>query len=162
MGRTAAGVRGIKPRGDDYLVGLSLVSDDSTMLVASQNGIGKRTPFGDYRSQTRGGKGIITMKVTEKTGDVVGAVAVEEADELMLMTTGGQSVRIRVAEVREAGRNTQGVKLVTLKDGEKLQDIARVVPDAEEADDGEDGEAVAPEATAPEGGEDAASESPEA
>ncbi len=168
MGRTAAGVRGIKPRGDDYLVGLSLVSDDSTMLVASQNGIGKRTPFGDYRSQTRGGKGIITMKVTEKTGDVVGAVAVEEADELMLMTTGGQSVRIRVAEVREAGRNTQGVKLVTLKDGEKLQDIARVVPDAEEAegaegaDDGEDGEAVAPEATAPEGGEDASSESPEA
>ena len=86
----------------------------------------------------------------------------------MLMTTGGQSVRIRVAEVREAGRNTQGVKLVTLKDGEKLQDIARVVPDAEEAegaegaDDGEDGEAVAPEATAPEGGEDASSESPEA
>ena len=81
------------------------------------------------------------MKVTEKTGDVVGAVAVEEEDELMLMTTGGQSVRIRVAEVREAGRNTQGVKLVTLKAGEKLQDIARVVPDAEESEEGSDSEA---------------------
>jgi len=139
MGRTAAGVAGIKPRGGDVLIGLSLVSDQSTLLVASANGIGKRTPFGDYRSQTRGGKGIITMKVTEKTGDVVGAVAVEEEDELMLMTTGGQSIRIRVAEVREAGRNTQGVKLVTLKDDEKLQDIARVVPDAEEV--GEEGPA---------------------
>jgi DNA gyrase subunit A len=139
MGRTAAGVQGIKPQKDDYLVGLALVSDESTLLVASQNGIGKRTPFGDYRSQSRGGKGIITMKVTEKTGEVVGAVAVEEEDELMLMTTGGQSIRIRVEEVREAGRNTQGVKLVSLRDSEKLQDIARVVPDAEEAEEAEEG-----------------------
>ena len=135
MGRTAAGVAGIKPVGDDYVVGLALVSEDSTLLVASENGIGKRTPFGDYRSQSRGGKGIITMKVTEKTGDVVGAVAVQEEDELMLMTSGGQSIRIRVAEVREAGRNTQGVKLVTLKDPEKLQDIARVIPDADEGEE---------------------------
>ena len=141
MGRTAAGVQGIKPRGDDCLIGLSLVSDEARLLVASANGIGKRTPFGDYRSQTRGGKGIITMKVTEKTGDVVGAVSVEEEDELMLITTGGQSVRIRVAEVRETGRNAQGVKLVTLRDGETLQDIARVVPDADEGEDEEANEA---------------------
>ena len=78
MGRTAAGVAGIKPVGDDEVVGLALVSDESTLLVASENGIGKRTPFGDYRAQTRGGKGIITMKVTEKTGEVVGAVSVVE------------------------------------------------------------------------------------
>lgn len=143
MGRTAAGVAGIKPGGGDYVVGLALVNDEARLLVASENGIGKRTPFGDYRSQTRGGKGIITMKVTEKTGDVVGAVAVEEEDELMLMTSGGQSIRIRVGEVREAGRNTQGVKLVTLRKGEALQDIARVVPDADAdeltEEDGEDG-----------------------
>jgi DNA gyrase subunit A len=139
MGRTAAGVAGIRPVKDDYVVGVALVSEDSTLLVASENGIGKRTPFGDYRSQTRGGKGIITMKVTEKTGDVVGAVAVEAEDELMLMTDGGQSIRIRVAEVREAGRNTQGVKLVSLNDPEKLQDIARVIPDAPE-DPSEEGE----------------------
>jgi DNA gyrase subunit A len=79
------------------------------------------------------------MKVTEKTGEVVGAVSVEETDELMLMTSGGQSIRIRVADVREAGRNTQGVKLVTLRGDERLQDIARVIPEddeepAEEAD----------------------------
>ena len=135
MGRTAAGVAGIKPGQDDYLVGLALVNDEARLLVASENGIGKRTPFDDYRKQTRGGKGIITMKVTEKTGNVVRAVAVEEDDELMLMTTGGQSVRIRVTEVRETGRNAQGVKLVTLGKGEHLQDIARVVPDAEEMDE---------------------------
>jgi DNA gyrase subunit A len=71
------------------------------------------------------------MKVGEKTGEVVGAVSVQEEDELMLMTSGGQSIRIRVSEVREAGRNTMGVKLLSLKAGEKLKDIARVIPDAE-------------------------------
>ena len=142
MGRTAAGVAGIKPVGNDVLVGLALVSDQSTLLVASENGIGKRTSFGEYRAQTRGGKGIITMKVTGKTGQVVGALAVEEDDELMLMTTGGQSIRIRCSEVRETGRNAQGVKLVTLRGDEKLHDIAKVVAgegDEEESEDsGED------------------------
>ena len=142
MGRSAAGVAGIKPVGNDVLVGLALVSDQSTLLVASENGIGKRTSFGEYRAQTRGGKGIITMKVTGKTGQVVGAMAVEEDDELMLMTTGGQSIRIRCSEVRKTGRNAQGVKLVTLRGDEKLQDIAKVVAgegDEEESEDsGED------------------------
>ncbi|SHJ68577.1 DNA gyrase subunit A [Rubritalea squalenifaciens DSM 18772] len=148
MGRNTAGVQGIKPVGDDYVVGLALVDDEGTLLVASENGIGKRSPFGDYRAQTRGGKGIITMKCTEKTGDVAGAVMVLPGDELMLMTSDGQSIRIRCADIREAGRNTQGVKLVTMKDGVKLQDIARVVPDAdeEEADDAE-GTEEAPAAT---------------
>jgi DNA gyrase subunit A len=139
MGRATAGVAGIKPVEGDYVVGLAIVSEDSTLLVASENGIGKRTPFEDYRTQTRGGKGIITMKVGEKTGEVVRAVSVHETDELMLMTSGGQSIRIRVSEVREAGRNTMGVKLLSLKDGEKLQDIARVIPDAEDDSDDSDG-----------------------
>ncbi len=138
MGRATAGVQGIKPVGDDYVVGLALVDEEGTLLVASENGIGKRSPFADYRSQSRGGKGIITMKCTEKTGDVVGACMVHPADELMLMTSSGQSIRIRCADVREAGRNTQGVKLVTLKGGEKLQDIARVVPDEDSAEDADD------------------------
>ena len=145
MGRTAAGVAGIRPVGNDVLVGLALVSDQSTLLVASENGIGKRTSFGEYRSQTRGGKGIITMKVTGKTGQVVGAVAVEEDDELMLMTTGGQSIRIRCSEVRETGRNAQGVKLVTLRGNEKLQDIAKVVTGDDDEEESEDsGEAAPP------------------
>ncbi len=145
MGRATAGVTGIRPEEGDYLVSLAIVTQGSTLLVASENGIGKRTPFDDYRVQSRGGKGIITMKVGEKTGEVVGAVAVAEDEELMLMTSGGQSIRIRVAEVREAGRNTMGVKLLTLKEGEKLQDIALVIPDGEDAG-GESGEGPAGEA----------------
>jgi len=141
MGRTAAGVAGIRPGDDDWVVGAALVRDDSMLLVAAENGIGKRTPFGDYRVQTRGGKGIITMKVTERTGNVVGALSVEEADEIMLMTTTGQSIRIRAAEVRETGRNAQGVKLVTLRGEEKLRAVAKVVADAEP----EAGEDEAPE-----------------
>ncbi|MGB6222553.1 DNA gyrase subunit A [Haloferula sp.] len=148
MGRATAGVAGIKPGEGDYVVGLAIVSEDSTLLVASEKGIGKRTPFDDYRSQSRGGKGIITMKVGEKTGEVVRAVSVREEDELMLMTSGGQSIRIRVSEVREAGRNTMGVKLLSLNEGEKLQDIARVIPDAD-ADD-EDTESGISEDDAPE------------
>jgi DNA gyrase subunit A len=133
LGRATAGVTGIRPEEGDYLVSLAIVTQGSTLLVASENGIGKRTPFDDYRAQSRGGKGIITMKVGEKTGEVVGALTVREDEELMLMTSGGQSIRIRVAEVREAGRNTMGVKLLTLKEGEKLQDIALVIPDGEDS-----------------------------
>ena len=126
QGRATSGVFGIRPRDEDRVVGLALVSDDQKLLVASENGIGKRTSFDDYRQQSRGGKGVITMKCTEKTGNVVGAAAVADEDELMLMTTGGQSIRIRVSDVRETGRNAQGVKLVTLSADEKLQDIAPV------------------------------------
>ncbi|BCU75560.1 DNA gyrase subunit A [Luteolibacter sp. LG18] len=145
LGRNTAGVAGIRPEDKDFVVGLALVTEGSTLLVASENGIGKRTAFDEYRKQSRGGKGIITMKVTDKTGPVVGAVTVTEEDELMLMTSSGQSIRIRVAEVREAGRNTQGVKLLTLREGEKLQDISKVIPD------GEDSSANAEEASGEEG-----------
>jgi DNA gyrase subunit A len=134
MGRSSMGVMGIRPVEGDYVVGLALVTHGSTLLVASENGLGKRTPFDDYRRQSRGGKGIITMKVTDKTGPVVGAVTVVDSDELMLMTSTGQSIRIRVNEIRETGRNAQGVKLLTLKDGEKLQDISLVIPDGEDAE----------------------------
>jgi DNA gyrase subunit A len=136
LSRGTAGVMGIRPVEGDYVIGLALVTEGSTLLVASENGIGKRTTFEDYRKQSRGGKGIITMKVTEKTGPVVGAVTVTEEDELMLMTSSGQSIRIRAAEVRETGRNAQGVKLLTLKGNEKLQDISRVIPDGEDSDSG--------------------------
>ncbi len=154
MGRSSMGVMGIRPREDDYVIGLALVTEDCTLLVASENGLGKRTPFGDYRKQSRGGKGIITMKVTDKTGPVVGAVTVTDADELMLMTSTGQSIRIRVSEIRETGRNAQGVKLLTLKGVEKLQDVSLVIPDGEDsegaltsADESETPDAESPEDT---------------
>ena len=137
MGRPSAGVAGVKPREGDYLVSLTIVSPEAKLLVASENGLGKRTAYEEYMSKGRGGKGMKTMNVTEKTGNVVGALSAMEEDELMLMTSDGQSIRIRCSEVRETGRAAQGVKLVTLKDGEKLQDIARVMPD-DEQDETED------------------------
>jgi DNA gyrase subunit A len=146
MGRGTAGVRGIKPKEGDYVVGLALVDENGTLLVAAENGIGKRSPFTDYRLQSRGGTGIITMKCTEKTGEVVGATTVYAEDELMLITSSGQSIRISCASIRETGRATQGVKLVTLKEGEHLQDIARLVPDLEaddEVDEESEGEVTA-------------------
>ena len=132
MGRDTAGVRGLSPGDGDQVVGLVLVDETGALLVAAENGIGKRTPFADYRPQHRGGKGIITMKVTARTGPVVGALGVHTDDELMLMTSGGQSIRIRVSEIREAGRNTQGVRLVGLREGESLQGVARVIADGDE------------------------------
>jgi DNA gyrase subunit A len=151
LGRGTAGVMGIRPSETDFVIGLALVTEGSTLLVASENGIGKRTTFEDYRKQSRGGKGIITMKVTDKTGPVVGAVTVTDQDELMLMTSSGQSIRIRAAEVRETGRNAQGVKLLTLKEGEKLQDVSIVIPDGDDAQGegtGEETEASSDDASA--------------
>ena len=141
MGRPSAGVAGVKPREADYLVALTIVSPDAKLLVASENGLGKRTAYEEYLSKGRGGKGMKTMNVTDKTGSVVGAISVMEDDELMLMTSDGQSIRIRCSDVRETGRAAQGVKLVSLKGGEKLQDIARVMPDDEEESDDADPEA---------------------
>jgi len=138
MGRNAVGVWGIRPESGDEVVGIAKVISNAQLLVAGSNGIGKRTGFEEYRTQSRGGKGIITMRTGERTGDVVGALTVHESDELMLITNGGQMVRIRVSEVREAGRNTMGVKLMDLREGETLQDIAPVVSqdDVEEATEG--------------------------
>jgi DNA gyrase subunit A len=109
------------------VVAIAIVDPAAMLLVAGENGIGKRTPFDDYRRQSRGGKGIITMKTGEKTGEVVGALTVTDKDELMLITTKGQMVRTRVKEIRIVGRNTMGVKLMDLRGAEKLQAIAPVV-----------------------------------
>jgi DNA gyrase subunit A len=141
MGRPSVGVYGIDCAENDRVVSLAIVDPQATLLVAGENGIGKRTAFDEYRVQSRGGKGIITMKTGDKTGGVVGALTVKETDEIMLITTGGQMVRTAVAPIREAGRNTQGVKLVNLDEGDKLQAIAPVV--GEEREDSA-GDAPAP------------------
>jgi DNA gyrase subunit A len=137
MGRPATGVRGINLEAGDAVVSAAIVVPDATLLVAGEMGIGKRTDFGEYRVQSRGGKGIITMKTSEKTGLVVGALTVRTDDEIMLITAGGQMVRTGVNEIREAGRNTMGVKLVNLDEGDKLQAIAPVI--AEEKGEAEPG-----------------------
>src|SRR2546421_6777711 len=127
QGRNTVGVWGIRPDKKDWVVAIAVVNPNAMLLVAGENGIGKRTTFEDYRKQKRGGKGIITMKTGEKTGNVVGALSVTETDELMLITTKGQMVRTRVREIRAVGRNTMGVKLMDLRGTEKLQAIAPVV-----------------------------------
>ena len=134
MGRPATGVRGISLDKEDVVVALAVVDPNATLLVAGEHGIGKRTAFDEYRVQSRGGKGIITMKTNEKTGRVVGALTVVDKDEIMLLTLQGQMVRTPVKDIREAGRNTQGVKLINLTAGDKLTAIARVVSEADEGD----------------------------
>ena len=136
QGRGTIGVRGIKLREGDYVVALAVVHDDAAhLLVVSENGLGKRTAFSEYRIQSRAGIGIKTINCTEKTGKVVSATTVTDADELMIMTTGGQSVRIKVADVRETGRAAQGVKLITLDANDLIQDISLIIPDDEESTD---------------------------
>jgi len=143
MGRPAGGVRGISLEESDAVVALAVVVPDATLLVAGEHGIGKRTDFSEYRLQSRAGKGIITMKTTDRTGKVVGALTVKDADEIMLITVGGQMVRTRVSDIREAGRNTQGVKLIDLEAPDKLQAIAPVISEEKEETNGE-GEAAPP------------------
>jgi DNA gyrase subunit A len=140
MGRSAAGVKGITLEQGDAVVALAVVVPDAALLVAGENGIGKRTSFDEYlvqsesgaRKQSRGGKGRITMKTGEKTGGVIGALGVRDTDEIMLITVGGQMVRTFVKDIREAGRNTMGVKLVNLDGGDKLQAIAPVISEQQE------------------------------
>jgi DNA gyrase subunit A len=140
MGRPATGVRGISLEKSDAVVALAVVEKDATLLVAGDGAIGKRTDFEEYRKQSRGGKGIITMKTNEKTGLVVGALTVKDSDEIMMITVGGQMVRTAVKDIREAGRNTQGVKLINLDSGDKLQAIAPVI--SENDDEAGAGEAA--------------------
>ncbi len=147
MGRGAAGVRGIRLDEGDSLVALTAVEPGTQLLVVSEKGLGKRTPFEDYRLINRGGKGVKTMSITDKTGKVVAAIAVHEDDELMLITSKGQNVRIRVGgdkAIRETGRVAQGVKLMDLKKDELIQDVTTVISDAEEEElvDEVDGGAV--------------------
>ncbi len=133
MGRASVGNWGIRPDKGDYVIGVEIVDINATLLVAGEHGIGKRTPFDEYRVQSRGGKGIITMKTTDKVGSVVGALTVTDADEIMLTTSQGQTVRTNCKDIRIAGRNTQGVKLINLNEGDKLVAIARVISEQQEA-----------------------------
>jgi DNA gyrase subunit A len=132
LGRKTCGVRGITLEESDAVVALAVVVPDATLLVAGENGIGKRTVFEEYRLQSRAGKGIITMKTNERTGRVIGALTVGEDDEIMLITVGGQMVRTAVKDIRETGRNTQGVKLIDLESGDQLQAIAPVISEERE------------------------------
>ncbi|HXG24655.1 MAG TPA: DNA gyrase C-terminal beta-propeller domain-containing protein, partial [Chthonomonadales bacterium] len=130
-GRAAGGVRGIALRGArgelaDKVVAMDLVRPGSQLLVVGERGVGKRTNLANYRPQTRGGKGLITMQITEKTGPIVDAVVVEKDDRLMIITAQGIAIRLEVKDIREAGRSTQGVKLINLEPGDRVSTIERL------------------------------------
>jgi DNA gyrase subunit A len=134
MGRTATGVRGIQLEGDDKVIGIVVLRRDATLLVVSENGMGKRSKVSDYRVQRRGGKGIITLKRTEKTGAIVALKEVLPQDELMMITRHGVIIRVPVDGIRVIGRNTQGVKVMNLDPGDTVVDVARVVNEDEESE----------------------------
>jgi DNA gyrase subunit A len=146
MGRVATGVRGIRLREDDAVVGMVVFRPDeqqtATLLVATEQGRGKRTSLDAYRYQSRGGQGVINFRITEQTGKVVAIRNVVDGDELMLITRNGVVIRQRVDGIRVIGRATQGVRLMSLDEGDQLIDVARIVPDEENGEDGVSGEAA--------------------
>jgi DNA gyrase subunit A len=126
MGRTAYGVRGVTLATDDAVVGMIAVKRAASLLVATQNGYGKRTPISEYRVTGRGGKGIISIQANDRNGPVVAALEVVNEDDVMLITRGGMIIRTPVSGISEIGRNTQGVRLINLEPGDQLIDVARV------------------------------------
>ncbi|MFZ5468113.1 MAG: DNA gyrase subunit A [Myxococcota bacterium] len=137
MGRAAYGVKGITLEEGDYVVGADLVEKGTTILTVTENGYGKRTEEGEYRVQGRGGKGIIDIKTTERNGRVVGVAQVKDEDEVMLVTNGGMLIRMKVKEISVIGRNTQGVRLISLESAsEKVAAVSRLPESAAEAEEG--------------------------
>ena len=136
MGRATTGVKGIELGKDDFVIGMVVLRREATLLVVSEKGYGKRSELTDYRVQKRGGKGIITFKTTDKTGCLVALKEVIPEDELMMITRHGVIIRVPVDGIRVIGRNTQGVRVMNLDDGDTLVDVARVVKEDETGTEG--------------------------
>lgn len=132
MGRASRGVKGMNLAKGDELVGMEIISEGTTILTVSEMGYGKRSPLEDYPRQKRGGKGVITLKTTQRNGRVKGVFQVADEDELMLITNTGKIIRLKVNSIRVIGRNTQGVKLIGLEAGEKVTGVARLAEKDEE------------------------------
>lgn len=134
MGRVARGVRGVRLEGDDEVVTVEIVDNAATMMAITENGYGKRTSFDEYRLQSRGGKGIISIQTSERNGKVVSAHAVTDKHRLMLISEGGQMICIGASDLRVIGRNTQGVRLFNLKENDRLVSAAVLDPEEEETE----------------------------
>jgi DNA gyrase subunit A len=144
MGRNAAGVRGIRLPDGEQVISLIIPDPNGLILTASANGYGKLTPVEEFPVHGRGGQGVIAMQTTERNGQLVAATQVATTDELMLMSSSGTLVRTRAGEISVLGRNTQGVRLIRLDDGERLIGVEPVEPENGENGDGEDEGADAP------------------
>jgi len=150
MGRTARGVRGMNLEETQQVIALLVAENEQqSVLTATENGFGKRTPITEYTRHGRGTKGMIAIQTSERNGKVVAATLVDSTDEIMLITTGGVLIRTRVSEIREMGRATQGVTLIAVEDGTKLSGLQRVVEsDVEDVMDGENAEGAGSETPA--------------
>jgi len=126
MGRTARGVKGMTVGKDDEIIGMESTGDGASILTITENGFGKRTNTSEYRIQGRGGMGVITIRTTERNGDVIGMKQVTHDDEVMIITNHGKIIRIKIKGISVIGRNTQGVKLIGVKKGEKVVGLARL------------------------------------
>jgi DNA gyrase subunit A len=135
MGRTAYGVKGIELDTGDEVVGLEVVSAGGTVLTLTSNGYGKRTAIEEYRLQSRGGKGTIDIKTTGRNGPVVGVKFLRSDEQVMLITEKGMIIRLNTADISTIGRNTQGVRLIQLEEGDHLVSVARLA-EREEGDEG--------------------------
>jgi DNA gyrase subunit A len=146
MGRDSMGVKGIDLREGDFVIGMDIIEDqsDQQVLTVSANGYGKRTKVAEWRTQNRGGKGIIGMDTSERNGALVKLRLVSPDDQLMVITNGGQVIRTRVSEIRETGRNTQGVRVIRLREAEQVVDVEPVA-EGEEGEEGEGGEIPEPQ-----------------
>ncbi len=132
MGRNTRGVRGVRLSESEFVVGMIVMNDgERDVLAVSANGYGKRSKIDDYRRQGRGGKGIITMKTTSRTGPMVALKGVLETDDLMISTENGIMIRFNISGIRSMGRNTQGVRVINLKSGDAIADVTRVILDQE-------------------------------
>ena len=138
MGRTARGVRGIRLGPDDKVISLIIVRESKAVLTATENGYGKRTPLEEYPLRSRGGQGVISIHTNERNGRVVGAQVVDEEDEIMLISDQGTLIRMRVSDVSVVGRNTMGVTLVNLSEGERLAGLERFVDYGEVSNNGDE------------------------
>lgn len=143
MGRTATGVRGMKLSGDDKVVSLIIPRGEGDILTVTENGYGKRTAQSEYPTKNRATQGVISIKVSERNGKVVGAIQVEETDQIMMITNAGTLVRTRVSEVSIVGRNTQGVTLIRTTEGELVVGLQRVEDEDDALDDDEVNEVIA-------------------
>jgi DNA gyrase subunit A len=133
MGRTAHGVKGIELGSEDRVVALQVVDAEGTVLTVTENGYGKRTSIGEYRLQSRGGKGLINVKTTGRNGRVVGVKFIQGDEGVMLITGKGMIIRLNTADISTIGRNTQGVRLIQLEEGDQLVGVARLA-EREESD----------------------------
>jgi DNA gyrase subunit A len=144
LGRVSQGVKGIELNGDEKIIGMEIIDDLVEILSVTANGYGKRTSTSEYRKQTRGGKGILAMRLNEKNGDIIAIKPVTDKDDLMIISDKGQVIRTKISGISLMGRTTQGVRLIKLKDGENVVAVEKIVDPDEGLDSGNENETNSP------------------